>query len=102
MLVRPMFDATTRLFHHSSLNQRLQCGLNLIEFIPDHLLRFRDRKFDVIDRSCVGSNDMEAPRQSSSRGPVACFWSTNRKQNTLLWAPKKHGANRQLPTPPNE
>ncbi|GFS54629.1 hypothetical protein NPIL_85731, partial [Nephila pilipes] len=54
------------------------------------------------DRSSVGLNDMEAPRQSSSWGPVACFWSTNRKQNTLLWAPKKYGAHRQLPTLPNE
>ncbi|GFU28839.1 uncharacterized protein NPIL_502171 [Nephila pilipes] len=34
---------------------------------------------------------MEAPRQSSSLGPVASFWIINRKQNTLLWAPKKHG-----------
>ncbi|GFT45274.1 hypothetical protein NPIL_583931 [Nephila pilipes] len=39
---------------------------------------------------------MEAPRQSSSWGPVACFWSTNRKQNTLLWAPKKHGAHSEI------
>ncbi|GFT05879.1 hypothetical protein NPIL_345961, partial [Nephila pilipes] len=43
------------------------------------------------DPSSVGLNDMEAPSQSSSRGPVACFWCTNRKQNTLLLAPKKHG-----------
>ncbi|GFU59438.1 hypothetical protein NPIL_426351 [Nephila pilipes] len=42
---------------------------------------------------------MEAFRQSSSRGPVVCFWNTNRKQNTLLLAPKKHGVHRQLPTP---
>ncbi|GFT63546.1 hypothetical protein NPIL_666021 [Nephila pilipes] len=45
---------------------------------------------------------MEVPRQSSSRGPIACFWSTNRKQNTLLLAPKENGAYRQLPTPPDE
>ncbi|GFU61449.1 hypothetical protein TNCV_2287561 [Trichonephila clavipes] len=49
----------------------------------------------------VGLNDMAAPRQSS-RGTVACFWSTNRKENALLRAPKKRGAHRQLPTPPNE
>ncbi|GFS72127.1 hypothetical protein NPIL_251091 [Nephila pilipes] len=54
------------------------------------------------DRSSVGLNDMEAPRQSSSRGPVACFWITNRKYNALLWAPKMHGAHRQSPTPPNK
>ncbi|GFS33017.1 hypothetical protein NPIL_270191 [Nephila pilipes] len=47
-------------------------------------------------------NDIEAPRQSSYRGPVACFWSTNRKQNTLLWAPKNYRAHRQLPTSPND
>ncbi|GFU05531.1 hypothetical protein NPIL_6391 [Nephila pilipes] len=40
------------------------------------------------------------PSQSSSRGPVACFWSTNRKQNILLWAPKKLGAHRHLMSNP--
>ncbi|GFT37055.1 hypothetical protein TNCV_3135101 [Trichonephila clavipes] len=45
---------------------------------------------------------MEAPSHTNSRGPVVHFWNSNRKQNTLLRTRKKCGANRQLPTPPNE
>ncbi|XP_055932040.1 uncharacterized protein LOC129962320 [Argiope bruennichi] len=41
-------DASARLATYPSLNQYLECGPNLIELIPDILLRFRDRKFGVI------------------------------------------------------
>ncbi|GFT02161.1 hypothetical protein NPIL_566531 [Nephila pilipes] len=43
------------------------------------------------DRSSVGLNDMEAPRQSSSRGLVPCFWSTNRKKTRFCGPLKSTG-----------
>ncbi|GFX62253.1 uncharacterized protein TNCV_3306271 [Trichonephila clavipes] len=43
-----VFDASARLANYPSLNQCLACGPNLIELIPDILLRFRKRKFGVI------------------------------------------------------
>ncbi|XP_035204986.1 uncharacterized protein LOC118179934 [Stegodyphus dumicola] len=42
--IRPVFDASARFINHPSLNQCLQCGPNLIELIPDVLLRFRERR----------------------------------------------------------
>ncbi|GFW13516.1 hypothetical protein TNCV_1209821 [Trichonephila clavipes] len=71
-----------------------------VEPIYAHSLK---RSFNLIYiLNSVRLNDMEATRTSNSRDPVAYFWSTSRKQNTLLWAPKKCGGNRQLPTPHNE
>ncbi|XP_035217864.1 uncharacterized protein LOC118191169 [Stegodyphus dumicola] len=46
--IRPVFDASARLTNHPSLNQCLQCGPNLIELIPDVLLRFRERRYGII------------------------------------------------------
>ncbi|GIY46260.1 uncharacterized protein CEXT_202791 [Caerostris extrusa] len=39
--IRPVFDASSRMKGHPSLNQCLYSGPNLIELIPDILLRFR-------------------------------------------------------------
>ncbi|GFT56752.1 uncharacterized protein TNCV_1268661 [Trichonephila clavipes] len=46
----PVFDASARLANYPSLNQCFACGPNLIEFILDILLRFREREreFGVI------------------------------------------------------
>ncbi|GBL72837.1 hypothetical protein AVEN_39305-1 [Araneus ventricosus] len=44
-LIRPVFDASSKLQGHPSLNQCLQCGPNLIEPIPGILARFRVKKF---------------------------------------------------------
>ncbi|GFU50393.1 integrase catalytic domain-containing protein [Trichonephila clavipes] len=40
-LIQPVFDALARLPNPPSLNQCLECGLNLIELLPDLLLHFR-------------------------------------------------------------
>ena len=42
--VHPVFDASTKLAKQLSLNQCLQFGPNLIEFILDILLCFREKK----------------------------------------------------------
>ncbi|KFM77148.1 hypothetical protein X975_01493, partial [Stegodyphus mimosarum] len=47
--VRPVFDASAKLTNHPSLNQCLQCGPNLIEFIRDVLLRFRKWRYGIIE-----------------------------------------------------
>ncbi|GFY33686.1 DUF1758 domain-containing protein [Trichonephila clavipes] len=46
--IRPVFEASAILANYPSLNQCLACGPNLIELIPDILLRFREREFGVI------------------------------------------------------
>lgn len=46
--IRPVFDASARLANYPSLNQCLECGPNLMELIPDILLRFREKEFGVI------------------------------------------------------
>lgn len=46
--IRPVFDASARMKGHPSLNQCLQSGPNLIELIPDILLRFREKKIGVV------------------------------------------------------
>ena len=43
--IRPVFDGSVKLAKQPSLNQCLHCGLNLVEFILDILLRFIERKF---------------------------------------------------------
>ncbi|GBN79577.1 hypothetical protein AVEN_74291-1 [Araneus ventricosus] len=45
--VRPVFDASAWVKSTPSSNQYLNCGPNLIEFIPSLLLRFRERKYGV-------------------------------------------------------
>ncbi|GBM45477.1 hypothetical protein AVEN_210214-1 [Araneus ventricosus] len=45
--IRPVFDESTTFQGHPSLNQCLHCGPNLIELIPDILVRFRVKKFGV-------------------------------------------------------
>ncbi|GBN56374.1 hypothetical protein AVEN_183203-1 [Araneus ventricosus] len=42
--IRPVFDASARMKGHPSLNESLNSGPNLIELIPDTLLRFREKK----------------------------------------------------------
>ncbi|XP_055931952.1 uncharacterized protein LOC129962236 [Argiope bruennichi] len=46
--IRPVFDASARLVNYPSLNQCLECGPNLIELIPNILLRFREGQLGVI------------------------------------------------------
>lgn len=46
--IRPVFDASAREKQRPSLNQCLEKGLNLIEEIPNILLRFRTNKIGVI------------------------------------------------------
>ena len=41
--IGPVFDASAKLAQQPSLNQCLQCGSNLIEFISDILLHFREK-----------------------------------------------------------
>ncbi|GBN19848.1 hypothetical protein AVEN_114557-1 [Araneus ventricosus] len=45
--VRPVFVASAREKSTISLNQCLNCGPNLIEFIPSLLLRLQERKYGV-------------------------------------------------------
>ncbi|GBO13335.1 hypothetical protein AVEN_87570-1 [Araneus ventricosus] len=45
--IRPVFDACARMQGHPSLNESLHSGPNLIELIPDILLRFREKKIGV-------------------------------------------------------
>ncbi|GBN33440.1 hypothetical protein AVEN_171049-1 [Araneus ventricosus] len=45
--IRPVFDASARMKGHPSLNESLHSGPNLIELIPDILLRFREKKIGV-------------------------------------------------------
>ncbi|GFX69604.1 uncharacterized protein TNCV_1769731 [Trichonephila clavipes] len=47
-LICPVFDASAKLANYLSLNQCLACGSNLIEPLPDILLRLREREFGVI------------------------------------------------------
>ncbi|XP_055932093.1 uncharacterized protein LOC129962372 [Argiope bruennichi] len=46
--IRPVFDASARLANYPSLNQCLECGPNLIELIPNILIRFREGQLGVI------------------------------------------------------
>lgn len=46
--IRPVFDASAKEKQRPSLNQCLEKGLNLIEEIPNILLRFRTNKIGVI------------------------------------------------------
>ena len=45
--IRPVFDASAGMKGHPSLNDCLHSGPNLIELIPDVLLRFRERKIGI-------------------------------------------------------
>ncbi|GFY03939.1 DUF1758 domain-containing protein [Trichonephila clavipes] len=45
--IHPVFDASARLANYPSLNQCLACGPNLIELIPDIVLRFRERESNL-------------------------------------------------------
>ena len=45
--IRPVFDASAKVKESPSLNQCLETGPNLIEFIPALLHRFRERKIGV-------------------------------------------------------
>ncbi|GFW16892.1 DUF1758 domain-containing protein [Trichonephila clavipes] len=46
--ILPVFHMLARLPNHPSLNQCLECASNLIELLPDLLLRFREGEFGVI------------------------------------------------------
>ncbi|XP_054713062.1 uncharacterized protein LOC129222571 [Uloborus diversus] len=46
--IRPVFDASARMANQPSLNQCLQFGPNLIENIPDILMRFRMKKIGIV------------------------------------------------------
>lgn len=46
--IRPVFEASARLQGHPSLNHCLEKGVNLIELMPDILLRMRRGKIGVI------------------------------------------------------
>ncbi|CAG9787636.1 unnamed protein product [Diatraea saccharalis] len=46
--IRPVFDASARSVGSPSLNQCLETGPNLIELIPNILLRFREKEIGVI------------------------------------------------------
>ncbi|UYV74213.1 hypothetical protein LAZ67_11002500, partial [Cordylochernes scorpioides] len=46
--IRPVFDASSKVYRSPSLNDCLEKGPNLIEMIPNLLLRFRNGKFGVV------------------------------------------------------
>ncbi|UYV75783.1 hypothetical protein LAZ67_13001345 [Cordylochernes scorpioides] len=46
--IRPVFDASSKVYRSPSLNDCLEKGPNLIEMIPNLMLRFRNGKFGVV------------------------------------------------------
>ena len=46
--VLPVFDTSARIQNHPSFNQCQHCRPNLVELIPDILLRFRENQFFVV------------------------------------------------------
>ncbi|UYV60640.1 hypothetical protein LAZ67_1001743, partial [Cordylochernes scorpioides] len=46
--IRPVFDASSKVYRSPSLNDCLEKGPNLIEMIPNLMLRFRNGKFGVM------------------------------------------------------
>ncbi|UYV69901.1 hypothetical protein LAZ67_7001148, partial [Cordylochernes scorpioides] len=46
--IRPVFDASSKVYRSQSLNDCLEKGSNLIEMIPNLMLRFRNGKFGVV------------------------------------------------------
>ncbi|UYV71441.1 hypothetical protein LAZ67_8003210 [Cordylochernes scorpioides] len=46
--IRPVFDASSKVYRSPSLNYCLEKGPNLIEMIPNLMLRFRNGKFGVV------------------------------------------------------
>ncbi|UYV65022.1 hypothetical protein LAZ67_3002850, partial [Cordylochernes scorpioides] len=46
--IRPVFDASSKVYRSPSLNDCLEKGPNLIEMIPNLMLRFRNGKFEVV------------------------------------------------------
>ncbi|GFU46363.1 integrase catalytic domain-containing protein [Trichonephila clavipes] len=81
--IRPVFDASARLPNHPSLNQRLECGSNLIELLPDLLLRFREGEFGVIGD--IRRAFCQISIREEDRDFLLFLWWENEKQNKLKY-----------------
>lgn len=79
--IRPVFDASARIQNHPSLNQCLHCGPNLIELIPDILLRFRENKFGVL--ADIKKAFLQISIRKEDRDFLRFLWWSNPEQSEL-------------------
>ncbi|XP_055944433.1 uncharacterized protein LOC129975391 [Argiope bruennichi] len=79
--IRPVFDASARLANYPSLNQCLECGPNLIELIPNILLRFREGQLGVI--ADIRKAFLQISIRKEDRDFLRFLWWENREEKKL-------------------
>lgn len=80
--LRPVFDASSHLRNDPSLNDCLENGLNLIELIPDILLRFRLRRLGVV--SDIKGAFLQISVHASDRDSLRFLWRDGSGQEKVF------------------
>ncbi|XP_055936883.1 uncharacterized protein LOC129966480 [Argiope bruennichi] len=79
--IRQVLDASARLANYPSLNQCLEFGPNLIELIPNILLRFREGQLGVI--ADIRKAFLQISIRKEDRDFLRFLWWENREEKKL-------------------